>query len=94
MRLISRMFNLNDPGWGRGNNDGSEPPRRPEKPNGPPDLDEVWRDFNNRLGALFGRKPKRGGQFGGGGGGHNGANFQLPKSSPKMLIIGVIVIVA
>jgi membrane protease subunit HflK len=88
------MFNLNDPGWGRGNNDGSEPPRRPEKPNGPPDLDEVWRDFNNRLGALFGRKPKRGGQFGGGGGGHNGANFQLPKSSPKMLIIGVIVIVA
>ena len=88
------MFNLNDPGWGRSNNDGSEPPRRPEKPNGPPDLDEVWRDFNNRLGALFGRKPKRGGQFGGGGGGHNGANFQLPKSSPKMLIIGVIVIVA
>lgn len=88
------MFNLNDPGWGRGNNDGSEPPRRPDKPNGPPDLDEVWRDFNNRLGALFGRKPKRGGQFGGGGGGHNGANFQLPKSSPKMLVIGVVVIVA
>lgn len=88
------MFNLNDPGWGRGNNDGSEPPRRPDKSNGPPDLDEVWRDFNNRLGALFGRKPKRGGQFGGGGGGHNGANFQLPKSSPKMLVIGVVVIVA
>src|SRR3546814_1857687 len=31
MRLISKMFNLNDPGWGRGNNNGSEPPRRPNK---------------------------------------------------------------
>jgi modulator of FtsH protease HflK len=28
---------------------------------GPPDLDELWRDFNRKLGALFGRKPGRGG---------------------------------
>ncbi|UYO92351.1 FtsH protease activity modulator HflK [Pollutimonas sp. M17] len=92
MRLISKMFNLNDPGWGRGNNNGSEPPRRPGKGDGPPDLDEVWRDFNNRLGSLFGRKPKRGGPFGGGDNGSgNGGGAQLPKGSPKM--VGVIVVI-
>lgn len=93
MRQISKIYNLNDPGWGRGNNNGSEPPRRP-KGDGPPDLDEVWRDFNNRLGSLFGRKPKRGGNgFGGGDNGSgNGGIPQLPKSSPKL--IGALVVVA
>ncbi|SHG82951.1 membrane protease subunit HflK [Pollutimonas bauzanensis] len=87
------MFNLNDPGWGRGNNNGSEPPRRP-KGDGPPDLDEVWRDFNSRLGSLFGRKPKRGGnKFGGGGdnGSGSGGLPQLPKGSPKL--VGIIVVI-
>ena len=58
MPRISKLFNLNDPGWGRGNNNGSEPPpKRPQNGgDGPPDLDEVWRDFNNRIGSLFGRK--------------------------------------
>jgi membrane protease subunit HflK len=93
MRSISKIFNLNDPGWGRGgNNGGSEPPRRPNKGDGPPDLDEVWRDFNNRLGSLFGRKPKRGGnQFGGGGNGFGSGGTQLPKGSPKL--VGVILVV-
>ena len=44
---------------------------------GPPDLDELWRDFNRKLGGLFGnagdkRRPSgdnRGGGAGGGGGG-------------------------
>ncbi len=56
------MFNLNDPRWGRGGDDGKDnnrpDPQRPEGsrgPNqGPPDLDELWRDFNRRLGGLFG----------------------------------------
>lgn len=58
MPRIIKLFNLNDPGWGRGNNNGSEPPpKRPQgNGDGPPDLDEVWRDFNNRIGSLFGRK--------------------------------------
>src|SRR5690606_27140081 len=93
MRLISKMFNLNDPGWGRGNNSGSEPPRRPGKGDGPPDLDEVWRDFNSRLGGMFGRKPKRGNQFGGGGGGP-GNTVQFPKGSPKLIaiLIGILLL--
>ena len=37
---------------------------------GPPDLDELWRDFNRKLGGLFGGKgagqpPQRGGSDGG-----------------------------
>lgn len=61
MRLLSKIFNLNEPGWGRGSNgseppkNNNEPPKRPPQGNGPPDLDQVWRDFNQRLGGLFGR---------------------------------------
>lgn len=89
------MFNLNDPGWGRGSNNGSEPPRRPNKGDGPPDLDEVWRDFNNRLGSLFGRKPKRGGPFGGGdnGPGNGGGAAQFPKGSPKMVAVIIVILI-
>ncbi|MBI1965884.1 MAG: FtsH protease activity modulator HflK [Betaproteobacteria bacterium] len=36
-------MSLNDPQWGR----------RPNQ--GPPDLDELWRDFNKKLNSLFGR---------------------------------------
>ncbi|NYT57474.1 FtsH protease activity modulator HflK [Alcaligenaceae bacterium] len=95
MRLMSKIYNLNDPGWGRGNNNGSEPPRRPNNQGdggGPPDLDEVWRDFNNRLGSLFGRKAKRGG--GSGGGNNGGSRPQLPKGSPKSIAVIVVIAVA
>ena len=68
------MFNLNDPRWGRGGDDGKDnrpDPNRPEGPRGPnqgpPDLDELWRDFNRRLGGLFGggrgRRPDPNGNF-------------------------------
>ncbi|OWT55188.1 FtsH protease activity modulator HflK [Candidimonas nitroreducens] len=97
MRFMSKIFNLNDPGWGRGNgNGGSEPPRRPDKNDGPPDLEEVWRDFNNRLGALFGRKPRRGGNFNGGGnggsGGNGGTRIPLPKNTPRAIAIAIIIL--
>jgi membrane protease subunit HflK len=60
-------MSLNDPGWGSSGNKGNG--------KGPPDLDELWRDFNRRLSGLFGRKAGGGGpsmpsmsprQFGGG----------------------------
>jgi membrane protease subunit HflK len=73
---VRGMFNLNDPRWGRGSGDdgkdGNRPdPNRPEGPRGPnqgpPDLDELWRDFNRRLGGLFGggrgRRPDPGNNF-------------------------------
>ena len=92
MRLMSKIYNLNDPGWGRGKGN-SEPPRQPDNKQGnggPPDLDEVWRDFNNRVGSLFGRKGRSGG--GGAQGGGGGSPMQLPKGSPKMLVGGVVVL--
>src|SRR5688572_11261577 len=83
---IRGMFNLNDPRWGRGGDDKQPENNRPEPqkpengrgqgPNqGPPDLDELWRDFNRKLGGLFGGKGRRGGDNGGGFGG-GGGNFQ------------------
>src|SRR4051795_3711333 len=51
-------MSLNDPNWGRG---GSRGPQGPGGGNqGPPDLDELWRNFNRRLSELFGRR-RRGG---------------------------------
>ena len=35
-------------------------PQQPAKPDGPPDLDELWRDFNDRIAGLFGGKKKPG----------------------------------
>jgi membrane protease subunit HflK len=62
------LLSLNDPRWGRGDGNGDRQrpndPKRPVKDGeGPPDLDEMWRDFNRRLSRIFGRK---GGGAGGG----------------------------
>ncbi|TFW28606.1 FtsH protease activity modulator HflK [Massilia horti] len=55
---------LNDPRWGhnpKGDHKAQEG-RRPGEGGGPPDLDQLWRDFNARLNRLFG---SRGGDGGG-----------------------------
>ena len=55
-------MSLNDPNWGRGSRgpDGSR--GGPGGGNqGPPDLDELWRNFNRRLSELFGRRRRDGG---------------------------------
>jgi membrane protease subunit HflK len=62
------LLSLNDPRWGRGDGNGdrqrpNDPKRPPKDGEGPPDLDEMWRDFNRRLSRIFGRK---GGGAGGG----------------------------
>jgi len=87
MRLLSKIFNLNDPGWGRGQGgNGSEPPKRPPQGNGPPDLDQVWRDFNNRLGSLFGR--------GKGGGSRPNSTPGMGGPTPRQSKIGLGIIAA
>lgn len=52
---------------------GQQPERGSGRPgaSGPPDLDELWRDFNRKLGGLFGSSgpARRGGGAGGAGGG-------------------------
>jgi membrane protease subunit HflK len=67
-KRIGLKFSLNDPRWGRGSGDnGQQQNHDGKKPGeGPPDLDQLWRDFNQRLNRLFGNK---GGGRGEGGGG-------------------------
>ncbi|MBT9493607.1 MAG: FtsH protease activity modulator HflK [Paucibacter sp.] len=61
---------------------------------GPPDLDELWRDFNKKLSGMFGGKPESsGGNNDSGGGGGN--NFQPDMKSAGIgagLIGGVVLL--
>ncbi|WP_296491317.1 FtsH protease activity modulator HflK [Rhodoferax sp.] len=83
---------------------GNQAPRGPRRGanQGPPDLDELWRDFNRKLGGLFGNlkggnrgaTPIRGG--GGGSGGDNGGGFQPDMKSAGIgvgLVAGVAVLI-
>jgi modulator of FtsH protease HflK len=92
------VFNLNDPRWGRGDDGQSTDPKNEQAPRdqrpqgnhqGPPDLDELWRDFNRKLGNIFGGK---GGQGGSGGNGGPGSFNPSPKSTGigAGLIAGVV----
>src|SRR5215208_3394311 len=50
-------MSLNDPNWGRGSRGPEGSRGGPGGGNqGPPDLDELWRNFNRRLAELFGRR--------------------------------------
>ena len=72
-------------------NDSERGPRR--GPNqGPPDLDELWRDFNRKLGGLFGGLKNVGRGNGGGAGG----GFQPDMKSTGIgigLIVGVVLLI-
>ncbi len=76
MRKLLQIFSVNDPGWGNNHQSGpdrgrdekdatpprqEERPRQPQKQDGPPDLDQLWTDFNNRLNNLFKGKGQGGG---------------------------------
>ena len=77
------FMSLNDPQWGnRGGNDGDKSggPRRPNE--GPPDLEELWRDFNRKLNGMFGGKGRRGGDGGNGG---DGPRLPPVNFNPKFL---------
>lgn len=54
------ILSINDPRWGRSDGNGSRQrpnePKRPGDGEGPPDLDEMWREFNRRLSRFFGGK--------------------------------------
>jgi membrane protease subunit HflK len=82
------MFNLNDPRWGRGEDKNDQRPEGKGPNQGPPDLDELWRDFNRKLGGLFGGR--RGGGYGGGNG-----NFQpdLKSAGVGAGLIAIVVVV-
>jgi membrane protease subunit HflK len=85
-------MSLNDPQWGRRNGDDDRTeanrPGRGDGPGGrkpgPPDLDELWRDFNDRLAALFGRRS---------GGSGQGVGFRPPTGNLRQLGGGAAIII-
>ena len=63
---------------------------------GPPDLDELWRDFNRKLTGLFGGKGGGGNTPRGSGDGGGGPNFQPDMKSAGIgagLVAGVIALI-
>jgi membrane protease subunit HflK len=77
------LMSLNDHGWGNNSGGGNKGGNQ-----GPPDLEELWRDFNRRLSGLFRRK-------GGGNDGGNGDNGgRVPSFSPRQFGNGVGLLVA
>lgn len=72
LRLVGALMSLNDPQWGR----------RPGGNQGPPDLDELWRNFNRRLDGLFGRR---------GGGSGDGSSGTGSRGKGAGLLLGLIV---
>jgi membrane protease subunit HflK len=72
MKRIGLKLSLNDPRWGSDQDGkaGNKHAQEGKKPGeGPPDLDQLWRDFNQRLNAFFGQKNRPSGDGGGSGGG-------------------------
>jgi len=73
-------MSLNDPQWGRrggGGGGGNQ---------GPPDLDELWRNFNQRLAAIFGRRG------GGGAPGGEPPSFRQLGGGAGLLLVLVLVV--
>ncbi|MEI8169341.1 MAG: FtsH protease activity modulator HflK [Rhodoferax sp.] len=79
------------------NNSNERGPKRGSN-QGPPDLDELWRDFNRKLGGLFGglKNAGRGLPGGTGGGNGSGGGFQPDMKSAGIgagLIVGVVFLI-
>jgi membrane protease subunit HflK len=73
-------MSLNDPQWGRRGGGGGGGGNQ-----GPPDLDELWRNFNQRLAAIFGRR---------GGGGAGGEPPGLRQLGGGMgMLVGLVLVV-
>jgi membrane protease subunit HflK len=71
----------NDPQWGNNDRGGG---------GGPPDLDELWKRFNQRLNSLLGGKRRSDG--GGSGGGTGGKpSFRVPGGAGLLVALAVLV---
>ena len=75
-RMLNALMSLNDPQWGKRPGGGNQ---------GPPDLDEVWRNFQKKFGGLFGKR---------GGNGNRGGSESGAPMGPKHLGGGALVLVA
>ena len=74
LRLLGPLMSLNDPQWGRRPSGGNQ---------GPPDLEELWRNINRKLEGLFGRR----------GGGPERPPGSGPRSVGGIGLLAVLVVV-
>ncbi|MDE2429514.1 MAG: FtsH protease activity modulator HflK [Burkholderiales bacterium] len=63
LKRIGLLMSLNDPQWGRGSQDNDQGGKK--SPDSPPDLEQVWKDLNQKINRLLGKT-------GGSGGDNNG----------------------
>jgi membrane protease subunit HflK len=84
-------MSLNDHGWGN-KPDGSKGGGERGDKQGPPDLDDLWRDMNRRLSGLFGNKNST--QRGQGGGGYGGNSSGMPPISARQFGGGIGIVIA
>jgi len=82
------LMSLNDHGWGNDPGGGNRGGPRNNN-SGPPDLDELWRDFNRRLSGMLGKKRGGPGNSGGDGGDGGGDGPKLPALTPGQFGGGV-----
>jgi len=75
------LMSLNDHGWGNKPDPGGNK-------GGPPDLEELWRDVNRRISALFGKK-----SGGGGGGGTPRQPFNMRQFGGGLGLLVMLVLV-
>lgn len=67
LKRFGVKLSLNDPRWGRNPDDDRKAQEGRRPGDGPPDLDQMWRDFNARLNRMFGGRGNNGGDSGGAG---------------------------
>ncbi len=86
LRRFGVKLSLNDPRWGH-KPDGDNKKQEGRRPGGegPPDLDQMWRDFNARMNRLFGRNNNN-------GGGGDGYRPDMKGASVTAGVIAVIVL--
>ncbi|MET0265545.1 MAG: FtsH protease activity modulator HflK [Duganella sp.] len=59
MKRFGLKLSLNDPRWGSDKKDGEPQANEGKRPGeGPPDMEKLWRDFNDRLNNFFGQKKR------------------------------------
>jgi membrane protease subunit HflK len=82
-------LSLNDPRWGH-KPDGDHKAQEGRRPGeGPPDLDQLWRDFNARLNRIFGGR-NNGGDGGGGPSGRGDMRGASVTAGVVAVIVGLI----
>ena len=83
MKRFGLKLSLNDPRWGSDKKDGEPQANEGKRPGeGPPDMEKLWRDFNDRLNNFFGQKKRPDNNNNNNNGNNNNSGGGLPRPDP------------